>query len=245
MTLIWGLSWAMTGWASSCRFQGPPRVLPAGDATVLQYWNFQDDSILRSESLPDLPSFSSYRKAVQARLNVDPLSLLDRYFRIGIEGGDAYNLDVVRNDSAHFIRPIRCLEALLLDAQIERTPKMLVAPTELLAFYLRHPDGRLRVYYLTDDLAGIWKMESLSAKIHEDLQEGWIVIGNLHNHSFFLDHLEHPDVIHPQGVLSPSANDMQVLKEAKSELGLQSALITNGFNTIEIPASEFGRFREP
>jgi hypothetical protein len=70
-------------------------------------------------------------------------------------------------------------------------------------------------------------------------------VGNLHNHSFFLDNINNDEAHHPQGVLIPSANDIQVLRANRDDFKMKSASITNGFDTIFLPSTELNNFRGP
>jgi hypothetical protein len=234
-----------SSWALSCQFESAPTVLEAGESHLLQYWEFSSSSIVDLIELPTSAAFVSYRNLVSSKLNTDPVELLSRYSIAGANVNDGYNLEVVRKDPSKYIRPMHCLEGLLLDNQIKRNKEMSVKPTEFLAFYLKSGDGRLRVYYLTDDIAGVRKLSSLFDRITLDIAQGWEVVGNLHNHSFFLDNINNDEAHHPQGVLIPSANDIQVLRASRDDFKLKSASITNGFNTIFLPSTELDNFRGP
>lgn len=229
----------------SCEFESTPTVLETGDSHLLQYWEFSNSSILDLAELPTSPTFIAYKGLVSSKLNTDPVELLARYSVAGANANDQHNLEVVRKNPSKYIRPIRCLEALLLDNQIKRNKEMSVKPTEFVAFYLKNNDGRMRVYYLTDDISGVRKPSSLFERIYADMAEGWIVLGNLHNHSFFLDNLNNDEAHHPQGVLIPSANDTQVLRANRDDFKMQSVSITNGFHTIFMPSEELDSFRDP
>lgn len=222
-------------WARVCQFESSPTVLETGEAHLLQYWEFSDSSILNLAELPTSPTLIAYQDLVSSKLNTDPVELLARYSVAGMNANDGHNLEVVRKDPSKYIRPIRCLEALLLDNQIKRNNKMSVKPTEFLAFYLKNQEDRLRVYYLTNDISGVRKLSSLFDRIRQDINAGWVVLGNLHNHSFFLDNINQAEARHPQGVLIPSANDIQVLRANRDDFKMQSVSITNGFNTFFMP----------
>ena len=232
--------------ASDCRFESDAAVLEKSDSHLLQYWEFSGNTVTDSVSLPDSPVLAAYRKSVEAQFDTDPNQLLKRYSLTGPTPDDAFNLDVAMKSAPQSIRIIHCLEALLLDQQIKRTPQMLTEPTEFFALYLRNTIGQLRVYFLTDDMGGVRGMGSLKTAVTVDLHAGWSFVGNLHNHSFSLDSLGdslgHDRKTYPQGVLAPSANDMKVFQAMKADMGLQSASITNGFNTIWISSDDFAKY---
>jgi len=116
---------------------------------------------------------------------------------------------------------------------------METAPTEFVSYFLER-EGRLRVYFATNDSEGVSRMGRLMDEMNKDLHAGWRVTGNLHNHSFFLADLENDK---PQGVLAPSGNDMRVLNGNAASIGLPRALITNGFNTLVVGSEDFPVFQ--
>jgi hypothetical protein len=235
--LIPDLSMAANQDRELCAFPSAPAVLSSTSTGLLQRWDFRDSGILTSHHFRQSTALRKYRAAIRSGINTDYRFLLQRYLERGPAPDDAYNLGTAAR-SAQF-KPISCLEALLLEFQIQRNPKMASDPTEFLATYLQR-DGRLKVYYQTNDSIGISGLKKLTAWIAKDLTAGWKHIGNLHNHSFFMEALESKQ---PQGVLAPSATDMKLFKEFRKTLGLEEVAITNGFDTIHIPAREFDRYR--
>jgi hypothetical protein len=237
------LSFSYFAQASDCRFELNPIVIEESSDHLLQYWDFNNSTVNVSIEIPDSINFGNYRKIVSNKMNVSPLNLLKRYSRTNPNSNDNFNLQVVIN-SPGYIRPVHCIEALLLDYQIQRNTNMLTAPTEFFSVYLTNDLGKFRVYYLTDDMNGLKKLGPLFENLEKDLANGWSLVGNLHNHSFWLNNVV-DDKSHPQGVLSPSATDIQLFESMKSDFNLPSASITNGFNTVEVPSSNFTKFRSP
>jgi hypothetical protein len=232
-------------WASDCQFESKPIILESGESHLMQYWDFSNSSIIDLATLPNSSRFIFYRNLVQSKINIDPIELLLRYSKAGVSVNDTYNLNVVLSNPLKYIQPIKCLEALLLNNQFERNTTMPINPTEFLAFYLKNNENQLRVYYLTDDISGVRKVSPLLSHIETDVKNGWTLIGNLHNHSFFLENINQDETHHPQGVLIPSSNDIQVLRATRDEFKMQNASITNGFNTIFISAEELDKFHDP
>ena len=233
------LGQAPTSWgASACRFASEPTVIEKAPALLLQSWEWEGDD-LNLSSLPESEVFANYRKAVSDTVSTDSRFLLRRYYRQGPRMDDAYNLVIAATADARQTRPISCVEALLLDFQIRRTPRMLTHPTEFLAFFLQRA-GRHKIYYMTSDSEGVRGLGKIESLISADVREGWDLVGNLHNHSFFLDDL---DKTQPQGVLAPSASDIGAFRAFHDRQRLKSASITNGFETIHIPAPEFDLYR--
>jgi hypothetical protein len=230
--------------AANCQFEASPNVLEQSESHLLQYWDFSNTTLPLSQELPHSDTLSTYRNTVESRISIDPQDILNRHLLVRPDSDDAFNIKMVLASIVAEIRPIRCIEALLLDHQLSRNPRMLTEPTEFLSYFLKHPDGRLRVYYLTDDINGVRKMRGLVTHIASDLKNDWTVVSNLHNHSFFEDFVEPGDKFRLQGgVLAPSANDVKVFLGHKKNLGLQSASITNGFHTVDIRGENFACFR--
>jgi hypothetical protein len=225
--------------SDSCVFPSAPIVLSSTATGLLQYWEFPDSDVLIRSKLPRSNAIRNYRREVETKINVDSRFLLQRYLGLNPAPDDAYNLGIAATSPVSRFRPISCLEALLLGVQIGRNPEMMSEPTEFLASYLRRGQ-RLRVYYLTNDSTGVSGLKELKARITDDLKNGWHYEGNLHNHSFFLKAL---DSNQPQGVLAPSATDMKLFVGLQESLGLGEASITNGFDTIHIPAEDFALYR--
>ena len=74
-------------------------------------------------------------------------------------------------------------------------------------------------------------------EIEQDLAAGWEFWTVLHNHTVQRNKGE-PAL----GVPAPSTSDVDLLRNLAKEMGLQSAWITNGFFTIEIPARAFKHY---
>ena len=84
---------------------------------------------------------------------------------------------------------------------------------------------------------GIGAMTPLTGKVDADLLEGWRVRFVLHNHAI---HLSDPAL---NGILAPSIPDASFNVNFAKSHGLPEARITNGINTVVIPAAAFDRFQ--
>ena len=229
--------------AENCTFSSAPKLIGASPGHLLQYWDFEDSAVLQSPAIVTSSVFASYRSQVSTKLNVDPKTLLSRYLRAGGADDDNYNIGVILRSVTEYIRPARCIETLLLEYQLNRNPRMLVAPTEFFSVFLTDASGHLRVYYVTDDQNGLRNLRSLFLHVESDIADGWLVTGNLHNHNFFMANIDLDEAHHPQGVLAPSANDIGLFQSMREQYHLQEALITNGFDTVVIWADKFNLFR--
>jgi len=218
-----------------------PTVLRDEPGLLLQHWLLGDDPGLHTPALPDAPSLHAFRDAVTVRFDVEPRALLEAQLPHTSES-DARNVLLALEGQAGSIREMSCLEGLLLAAQTDRAvaqgTTMFETPTEFLAYILRRGDT-LKVWYYTVDQAGVGGLSNLHDPLARDREEGWTVMGNLHNHNFF------PGGDALLGGVVPSATDIQAMRGMTGSLGLPGASITNGFHTIDLSAEDFWRFEAP
>jgi hypothetical protein len=221
----------------ACGFESPAQVLfVSGDphargSQILQYWEFSEPEVLWSTQRPASASYDSFRtKLRDSGVETDPLALLGR--------SPWPNNPIVADFASEWIRPIGCLEMLLIGEQNARMD-LLETPTEFASFVLRSPDrSRIRVFYYSRNEDGIGNVSPIESGMASSLGDAWTLDMVLHNHTF---HLGQADV---NGVTAPSGADAQMqLNLARSE-GLREAWITNGVDTVRIGASEFGRFHQ-
>ncbi|MCX5795570.1 MAG: hypothetical protein NTY77_08770 [Elusimicrobia bacterium] len=226
-----------------CSFPSEPTIIERTDSgpnpILLQYWDFDSDRILFLKSPPDSKRLAEYRETVAKRITTDPTALLKRYMALQPAPEDLHNIEVVMSRPGS-IKEIGCLAGLLLEIQISRNERFATDAPEFIAYFLQKK-GKLRAYFLTNDSRGIRGagFSDLLSRIDADRDGGWKVLANLHNHSFFLNDL---DSRKPQGVLAPSANDIQVFSAQIERFGLKGAYITNGFNTLYVPGQDIKRY---
>jgi hypothetical protein len=67
--------------------------------------------------------------------------------------------------------------------------------------------------------------------------DGWELWVVLHNHT-----VQENNGQPALGVPVPSTSDIDLLRNLSSDLGLQSAWVTNGFFTIDVPATALGLY---
>ena len=233
-----GTAGSSPGPSVSCVFLTPPRVVQDQPASFLQYWEEPDRAELWEAGLPDAPSLHAFRDRIAAELDVDPRVLLERQLP-QVTGGDAENVRLVLAGAAGMIRPMNCLEGLLLAAQTDRSvargTTMYEDPTEFVGYVLRR-GGALKVWFYTVDMAGVRGLGTLHDPVAADLAAGWEMVMNIHNHNFF------PGAEMVLGGVVPSATDVQLFQNMGPSLGLTRGSITNGFDSIEMDAGDLERF---
>mgnify|MGYP001822918024 CR=1 FL=1 len=151
------------------------------------------------------------------------------------ENGDRKNALLVHSGSVGKIRKINFLESQILNYQIKRFP-LLGHPTEFHAFIAVHKAlGKMRIYFASSDTQWPPKPHVLIQELEKEVKLGWQLKYHLHNHY----EEESNDYI---GILAPSLADAQYYKMLSERFQLGTALITNGFYTVEINKDEFTAF---
>ncbi len=236
LSLAFGLSLGQ-----GCGLPSDPEILRSEDRLLFQRWDVEAHPALERDALPASAALHAFREGIRARLSVDPLEILERQ-RAHVRGSDLENVRLVLEEGVGRLRPISCLEALLLAGQAERTAgrgePMLDHPTEFLAFVLERGE-RIRIYTYTVDQPGIGGLSILDEPLEEDLAAGWRVRASIHNHNFFP---ASPAVL---GGVAPSGADVQALRSARDRYGMERAIITNGFHSLEMDGASLDRFRTP
>jgi hypothetical protein len=217
-----------------CEMGVQPRVLFSDSTRLLKHWILEDRGVFESPSLPTSPALHAFRNEISSRFDVDPMALLQTQLR-HVEGGDRENVQAVLEGRVGAIRPVRCLEALLLAVQAERTvsqgASMAERPTEFAAWVLER-EGLLKVWYFTVDQPGLGSLGLLHGPVMADLEEGWRVRQHLHNHNFF------PDQDGVLGGVVPSTSDVDAFRRVGAEFGVPLFSITNGFHTLDLGPGE-------
>ncbi|GLC25744.1 hypothetical protein [Roseisolibacter agri] len=239
---------AATRPAGRCAWPAAPEILAQRADTAWQRWTLPADALPTVWDPAALPALRAFRDTVAAALGAtDARTLLQRQIdHLGSRPDstlrrEAGNGRLVRDGVVGTLRPIGCLEALLIDAQAARFP-MAARPTELQALLLHRAatgerPAQLRVYQAASGAPWPPKLDPLMAHVARDRADGWTVRAHLHNHPFYLEKRD-ADVA---GANAPSLSDVQLYRWLRTSLGLESAWVTNGFTTVEIPARDFDR----
>jgi hypothetical protein len=213
----------------------PKTVLSEGsthdpDSRLLLLWDVDHPRTLLSQVAAPTRSYQRYMSQVRRMgFRTDSTAAL--------RASPSINNDIVLGKAADWIRPADCLEKLLMGLQNDRI-SIQRDPTEFVSVILsRSESERVRVYFYSVNRNGIGAMTPLTSLVDADLLDGWRVKFVLHNHAF---HLSDPAL---NGILAPSIPDAHFnLNFAKSHR-LPEARITNGINTVVIPATAFARFQ--
>lgn len=222
----------------ACGFRSPPKVLMeeggphARGSRLLQVWEVRDDPVFWSETVPEAGDYRRFRTELAGlAVETDPVRLLER--------SPGENNAIVVHNAGDWIGPAGCLEMLLIGHQHGRL-NTFEAPSEFASIVLRSPDSeRLRIYYYTINQDGIGRMDPVVAPALQDRRDGWEVLVALHSHVF------HPGQPEIDGILAPSEPDADFHVRLHEQAGVKEAWITNGVDTVRMPASSFGVFSRP
>jgi len=233
--------------SAACRWPVAPVVMQQAGDTLIQSWTFEAGQMPERVDPAELPALSAFLDTVRTRVGtLDARAQLRRqiaYYASRADSdsrGEAANGRMVLADSAGTLRPINCLEALLVDFQAARFP-MASHPTEFHAVVMEKngADRRMvRVYFAASSAPWPPKANLLFERAAAARREGWRAVAHLHNHPF--EFAGSGDIA---GANAPSMTDVQFWRYLRESLGIESARVTNGFATFEARAAAFGRLR--
>jgi len=231
----------------SCRWPVAPVVLRQAADTVEQSWTYEAGQLPERVTLSRLPALSAFLDTVRTHVGaLDARALLERqiahYASRPDSGsqGEAANGRIVLGGGTGRLRPIDCLEALLVETQAARFP-MASHPTEFHAVVMERNDAgrhRVRVYFAASGAPWPPKAKLLFERVAADRAAGWRAVAHLHNHPFLFTN--GGDIA---GANAPSLTDVQFWLHLRGSLGVESARVTNGFATFEVPAAAFDRLQ--
>jgi len=177
--------------------------------------------------------YTQFKKTISEKTNTDPVYLIEIQKVIFAEKLPAAVpiFDLILNGSIGSIRDISVLEAFLMTEHLSLNGRK----GEFAALILRAKDGAQKIYFTSGSEASASFSKKVYEKLANDLSEGYIFYGHLHNHPFNFDN-PHGDIA---GTTVPSPWDRKIYNDFKIVYGLKNAFVTNGFSTIAIPDSQF------
>jgi hypothetical protein len=226
--------------ADRCAFGVESTVIRRDDKSILERWELVERPIFYEPTLPDDAAYAAYRRAIHdAHGDVEhpvadaPEPKTDEERELWRR--EDLNREVSYSGRGGQIRPIQCLEALLFARQNARYSE-LAQPTEYLASILRKQIGGkqlLRVYFGAGDMMFPPKRYYGLDEVKVDVAAGWEWVTMMHDHTV----RKHGD-LPALGVTTLSTSDVQLVRNLVED-GLRGARVTNGFFTIDVPASAF------
>ena len=229
---------------NECTFPSDPVVVKEVEGGVLQFWDLDETEVWNLAQLPADSAYTRYRaQIIEAGADEmrPPLAVPESEKSSPGWQRELRNVELAYGGHGS-IRPINCLAALLFayrHAQYDQIEN----PSEFLVSILRKvTNGRalLRVYLGAGDSMFPPKEVYGLDEAGRDVAAGWHYVAMLHNHT-----IQREDGRIRLGVVAPSASDVQLLRSLVKRHGLESARVTNGLYTVEIPASQLEHFHGP
>ncbi|MGZ3785243.1 MAG: hypothetical protein ACXWR0_11915 [Bdellovibrio sp.] len=232
--------------AGECIFSSKPIIISQSEHELHQFWQIDDNAVFMSNEIPSSAPFIDFISSVKNKIaDTSPKALLSKQYNDFISSGvptliaEAPNMLLAMNKTAGKFHSINCLEALLLSQQVDRGLSW-DNPMEFSAFILKNAtDAKLKIYYSTNDRPGGKINSQIIDLIQTDVSNGWVLLNHLHNHTF---NTPVSNAITLVGGPSPGLTDVQLYRDLYSSLGLNSASVTNGFDTLYIDHTEFNIF---
>jgi hypothetical protein len=98
--------------------------------------------------------------------------------------------------------------------------------------------GRVRAVVMSQNELGVGPGPRVDELLRRQFHAGWRLAQHLHNHPFDLNNA-YGDIA---GTILPSAPDLDTYRRLR---GLRSAVITNGFDSLELSRSDFQTLWRP
>lgn len=224
-----------------CTFGTEPTLVKRTGEMLLQYWQFGERDVFKKSVLPEDVAYEQFRTQIE-NLGADQIHpVVDMFIpkndeETEIWRREEHNQKLSYSGNHGQLRPIHCLEALLFSYQNARYSQ-LSHPTEFIVSILRKHSGsqnELRVYFAAGESMYPDKEFYGFDQVEKAIAEGWEFSVMLHNHT-----IQKNDDLPALGVPSLSTSDVDLLRSLVAKHGLQSAQVTNGIYTINVPASEF------
>lgn len=184
-----------------------------------------------------------FRQEVRSRANTNPYELLKKQKEVFTKFGAKEYLPRYDLVLSQEIYPISFLEEMLLELHIELLGKPLFGSySEFGANILVGPQGQMVIIFISNPAEAMVPANSAREKLLKKyLAEGYRFKIHIHNHPF---NFTNPDDI--GGTTIPSGQeqwgDVGTFRFEKKSFNLENAWITNGFNTLRIPAQDFDKY---
>ena len=231
---------------ASCAFPVDPDTLATDGAAILLRWEFPDDPVFSSFTLPQDSAYQAYRTTIQSHGADLRIPIADEPVPATEEEAilwrdERHNAELARRGEAGAIEPIRCLDALLFAFQNSRVSQ-LEQPTEFLASVLRRKsdDGGSRVAVIFGAGLAMYPPKTVYGfdVVDEYRSRGWRYSYALHNHTL----QKNGDRL-ALGAPALSTSDVQLTRSLAAGSGLEGARVTNGFYTYVVAADDLTLLR--
>ncbi|MBS1971773.1 MAG: hypothetical protein JSU04_15785 [Bdellovibrionales bacterium] len=188
-------------------------------------------------------SLIEFRKEVRARIDTDPVVLLKKQKEVFANAGAKDYLPRFDRVLSQKLFTVSFLEEMLLDLHSEILGKPLFGSySEFGASVLIGPDREMVVIFLSNPSEAMVPANTVREEwLKKYLARGYHFKIHIHNHPF---NFSNPQDI--GGTPIPSGfelwGDAGAYRSEKQRFLLENAWITNGFNTLRIPAVDFDKY---
>lgn len=240
----------LQAFAQPCAWETSP-VLLERDAQIAAYLVTAHGSLLDEKApvpFSEQRQIATWLNRKLPQLNPwDQIGLLRRQREIFVDHfGERYahNFNVILDGWAGEIKPVGCIEALLLKLYATRVGEN-AKVTEFAAYILQR-DDKAKIYAVSSMSSFVPAVPSVVNRVRSDISNGWKLQIHLHNHPFFPDNStgDIAGTIVPSGFLSESSTggDLNTFVRLFAEYSLQEFWITNAFHTLHVPIEHLEKF---
>ncbi|MFS4461066.1 hypothetical protein [Bdellovibrio sp. HCB2-146] len=190
-----------------------------------------------------LSVIADFQKLVQERTPTDPYFLLRRQLDVFLKYGMPELQAKFQQALSQPLPAISYLEEMLFELHQEKLKRPLFGSySEFGAHILRDSNDTLVVIFVSNPKdAMVPTIRTTTELLESYLAKGFQYYTFVHNHPFNFDNPEdHGGTTIPSGNLN--YGDVSAFIMYRNKYGLQNAWITNGFNTIRIPAADFEKY---
>lgn len=201
------------------------------------------DAIRDSESTDVGGLYAQYQKWVKSFAgNLDPYVRIEEQRKRAVLQS-TYLMDRMLLKEVGQIRPVRCLEALLLNEHLTRQDKYDLQ-SELYAHVIKNGE-QTRIHFITTPAAllSFKDPDVFIDRLNKDLSSGWKYDVHMHSHPFLKSDEDQAGTLVPSGVSRTSPGDVAYYLGQREEI--KQAWITNGFHTAVFKNEEFDLLAPP
>lgn len=189
-----------------------------------------------NRSIQGFRNLSTFRNRVKHKTSIEPYYLIKKQYEFYKDfPKDKKSYEKILSSKVGKIRPINCLEAYLMDAHLSQ----LSGKSEFQAYILSHSIEK-NFLVIVNSIEKNYVEEDLRSRkaLYNYLKKGWRLYLHLHNHPFSFNN-PYGDIA---GTLVPSWPDISMYRELYRRYGLKTAIVTNGFHSLELSSEEFNSF---
>jgi hypothetical protein len=228
--LIPCLLWPAIGRAGCVLARTDAAYRPMGDGSYAYVLEAPFSETTRA-ARDEFALLNRFRRRLSRHVDVDPFALLRRQERFFAGNPrERARFEAVLSRQVGRVHKVSCLEGFLFNTHLRRFS----AGSEFAAYLLIRSEapGRIRAVVMSQNELGVGPGPRVERLLQNQFRDGWRLIQHLHNHPFDLNNA-YGDIA---GTILPSEPDLDTYHRLR---GLRSAVITNGFDSLELSRADF------